>query len=114
MASPSLTWVAALVFVWLLFATLPGEVRGMAAGANLRLSGVARAEIAVAAAVPFALARRWPVWGLALLLAEVVVAAAAGLSSPAWLPATALLLFALAVTRPRRVSFPAFVVALGG
>ncbi|MGH3208204.1 MAG: sensor histidine kinase [Trebonia sp.] len=113
LAEPSLAWVAALVFAWLLFATLPDEVRGLVPGANLRLSGVARAELAVAAAVPVLFARRWPPPVLGLLLAEVLASAVAGLSSPAWLPASAFLLFAVAVTRPRRVSFTAFTLALG-
>lgn len=110
-ASPSLAWVAALVFAVLLFATLPDAVR--VGFADLRLSGAARAEIAVAAAVPVVFAGRWPVQVLGLLLAEVAAAAVAGLTSPAWLPATAILLLAVAVTRPRRVSFPAFAIALG-
>jgi hypothetical protein len=51
------------------------------------------------------------------LLAEVVAGAVVGLTSPVWLPASALLLFAVAVAvavaRPRRVSFTALVIALG-
>jgi signal transduction histidine kinase len=112
-ASPSLAWVAALVFGWLLFATLPDGVRVVLRGADLRLSGQVRMEIAVAAAVPVVFARRWPVWVLGLLVAEVLASTAAGLTSPAWLPATACLLFAVAVTRPRHVSFTAMMVALG-
>lgn len=113
-ASPSLCWVAALVFAWLLFTTLPDGVRGVVfRAADLRLSGLVRAEIAVAAAAPIVFARRWPAQVLELLLAEVVAGAAAGLTSPAWLPATAFLVFAVAVTRPRRVSFTAWVMALG-
>jgi signal transduction histidine kinase len=110
-ASPSLAWVAALAFAVLLFTTLPDE--GRVVFADLRLSGSARAEIAVAAAVPVVFARRWPVQVLGLLLAEVVAGAVTGLTSPASLPATAFLLFAVAVTCPRRVSFPGFAVALG-
>jgi len=112
-ASPSLTWVAALVFAWLLFATLPDGVAAVWRVADLRLSGQVRMEIAVAAAVPVVFARRWPTQVLGLLLAEVLAAAVAGLTSPAWLPATACVLFAVAVTRPRRVSFTATMVALG-
>lgn len=112
-ASPSLAWVAALVFAWLVFATLPDGIRGVFAPADLHLSGLARAEIAVAAAVPVLFARRWPVRVLGLLLAEVLASAAAGLTSPAWLPASAFLLFAVAVTRPRRVSFTALMITLG-
>ena len=81
--------------------------------ADLRLSGQVRMEIAVAAAVPVVFARRWPMLVLGLLLAEVLAAAVAGLTSPVWLPATACVLFAVAVTRPRRVSFTAMMVALG-
>jgi signal transduction histidine kinase len=112
-ASPSLSWVAALVFAWLLFATLPDGVRGVLRPADLRLSGLVRAEIAIAAALPVVFARRWSAQVLGLLLAEVVAGAAAGLTSPVWLPTTALLVFAVAVTRPRRVSFTALVIALG-
>jgi signal transduction histidine kinase len=112
-ASPSLAWVAALVFAWLLFATLPDGVRVVLRFADLHLPGPVRLEIAVAAAVPIVFAGRWPVQVLGLLLAEVVAGAVVGLASPAWLPASALLLFAVAVTRPRRVSFTALVIALG-
>ena len=112
-ASPSLAWVAALVFAWLVFATLPDGVRGVFAPADIHLSGLARAEIAVAAAVPVLFARRWPVCVLGLLLAEVLASAAAGLASPALLPASAFLLFAVAVTRTRRVSFTALIITLG-
>jgi signal transduction histidine kinase len=111
-APPSLSWAAALVFAWLLFATLPDEVRGVLRPGGLPLSGTARAALAVAAAVPVGFARRRPARVLCLLLAEVLAGAAARLASPAWLPASALLLFAVAVTRPRRVSFAAFLVAL--
>ena len=105
--------MAALVFAWLLFATLPDGVAVVWRLADLRLSGQERLEIAVVAAVPVVFARRWPTQVLGLLLAEVLASAAAELTSPAWLPATACVLFAVAVTRPRRVSFTAMMVALG-
>ncbi len=113
LTEPSLAWVAALVFGWLLYAALPDHVRGLVPAADLRLSGLQRAEIALMAAVPLVFTRRWPVHVLGLLLAEVLAGEAAGLESPVWLPATAVLLFAVAVTRSRRVSFSAFAIALG-
>lgn len=82
--SPSLAWVAALVFAWVLFATLPGEVRGALRPGELSLHGTARAGIAVAAALPVVLARRAPVSVFWLLLVEVLAASVTGLTSLRW------------------------------
>lgn len=104
-----LTWCGVLVFGFLVMRGLNHQVVplylvGRQPAVPLRIDDWERAGVALSLAVPLGLAKRWPVWVFWSLLAETLVLTLLGQRPWPTLLTADVLMFGIALTRPRGVA----------
>ncbi|MEY9904951.1 signal transduction histidine kinase [Catenulispora sp. MAP12-49] len=103
-------WGGALLFAWMVFATMPNGPRPVLLGQfTVQFHGTQRLELALLSAVPILTCRRRPVAALVGVLAGAAVLTALGLGSAMSLLGATAMVAVVAAARPRPVGLTAAV-----